>query len=337
MWISGFGPDSGVTSLCAGFSHTCLIKQGQVYCWGFNGQMQAGQVVPIMFGAPTLVAGIPTNVSSVSCGYEHTCVVLDDNRAMCWGNNLMGELGDESLPTTPTAIPQFVHDFIDVVEITAGYYSTCVVRLINSPLSSERQTWCWGNNGNGQLGVGDNNSPKAQAERMNPDFLGGPKVSPVAGLAAFCGINQQDGAARCVGYGSGGQLGYGDIFEKKTLTAVSGLGYGVRQTSMSVANNRACAIRDDGTAYCWGDYSGTCCLGDGFTATESTKIPQQVDRFGPTDFAQIGVGRNTICAVRGAAADQVWCWGVNSFGGLGIGVVDSTTYTSPQQVFFEAA
>jgi alpha-tubulin suppressor-like RCC1 family protein len=42
---------------------------------------------------PTVVSGL-NNVRSISAGHRHTCAVLEDGTASCWGYNSNGQLGD---------------------------------------------------------------------------------------------------------------------------------------------------------------------------------------------------------------------------------------------------
>ena len=40
------------------------------------------------------VAGLSLGVVSMAPGAFHTCVILEDTTARCWGHNVYGELGD---------------------------------------------------------------------------------------------------------------------------------------------------------------------------------------------------------------------------------------------------
>ena len=233
-WITGYEQKSGVDSICAGYVHTCLIKAGKVYCWGNNDYKQARQASSTVT-VPTLVSGIPADVIQISCGFYHSCAVLVDGRAMCWGSDAYGELGRGSVLSASTPVPAQVFTFNDVVEIVAGSFSTCAIRLVNS----QRQTWCWGSNYFGQLGNGGTATSQTSAIRMTQDFLGGPKTLS-RGYLAYCGTSTQDDAAYCVGYGNGGQLGNGDQLSKSSLTAVTSLGSGVSNEHVDFLESSMC-------------------------------------------------------------------------------------------------
>ena len=50
---------------------------------------------------------LPRPVVKLALGYKHTCVVLDDGTARCWGDNFYGQLGNgddgvaDRVPQTP--------------------------------------------------------------------------------------------------------------------------------------------------------------------------------------------------------------------------------------------
>jgi alpha-tubulin suppressor-like RCC1 family protein len=92
---------------------------------------------------------------------------------------------------------------------------------------------------------------------------------------------------------------------------------------VSAGGAHACAVRNDGTVWCWGrnDFGQ---LGDG-TAIDSD-IPVQVVNL--TNIEKVAAGDLHTCALD--AMGQVWCWGNNGSGQLG----DATTSDSrtPVQV-----
>ena len=90
----------------------------------------------------------------------------------------------------------------------------------------------------------------------------------------------------------------------------------------------ACALKQDGRAYCWGDGA----LGQlGYAAPKSCDssggigsdracswIPQQVQcSWGPCRFTDISAGVSHTCAL--GVDRKVWCWGNNATGALGLG------------------
>jgi uncharacterized repeat protein (TIGR02543 family) len=84
-------------ALAPGAEHTCvLLPDATVRCWGDNGFGQLGNGSPRGIYPPSEAAGVTgiTTAVAASSGAEHTCVLLRDGRAQCWGRGLFGRLGD---------------------------------------------------------------------------------------------------------------------------------------------------------------------------------------------------------------------------------------------------
>lgn len=78
-----------------GAHHACALDDlGEVFCWGSN---QYGQVGVISEGnrvtTPQPVEGV-VEAARLATGFNHTCVMLDDDTIWCWGQNHQGQLGD---------------------------------------------------------------------------------------------------------------------------------------------------------------------------------------------------------------------------------------------------
>jgi alpha-tubulin suppressor-like RCC1 family protein len=93
-------------------------------------------------------------VTRISAGPElnpHTCAVLEDGTARCWGNGPLGD-GTESARSTPVAVLEAVDGspLTGVTQIGAGGDHTCA--LVEGTIR------CWGGNFGGQLGDGTDES-----------------------------------------------------------------------------------------------------------------------------------------------------------------------------------
>ncbi len=87
--------------------------------------------------------------------------------------------------------------------------------------------------------------------------------------------------------------------------------------SASAGGRHTCAIKDDGTLWCWGaDFFGQ--LGQGKRA--HSRPPVQVKAW--TDWREVSAGGLHTCGIR--TGGTLWCWGLNHRGQLGQGTRDDS-------------
>ena len=242
--VTGIGD---VTSISAGYNHTCALAEGTVSCWGLNTLGQLGNTTnngtPTANPTPTTITGL-TGVTNITGGGDHTCSVAG-GIVSCWGLNTSGQLGNTTNNGTNTAnpTPTTVAGLTGVTNIIGGANHTCAVN--HGTMS------CWGLNTLGQLGNTTNNgTPTAN-----------PTPTPVVGLTGVTNISagfnhtcaaDLDGTMSCWGYNYFGQLGNttnnGILTANPTPTTVTGL-TGV--TNIAAGYNHSCAVVDT-TMACWG-------------------------------------------------------------------------------------
>lgn len=144
-------------------THSCLIANGQLYCWGDNTRGQLG-----MAAGDTTSRNTPTKVpffasktvTKVAVGFQNTCAVADGT-LYCWGDNTYGQVGVNSIATSYYTTPQTV----DMTNITTA--ATTNKRVTDLSLTQSTTTpgsaciivdgsgYCWGRNNNQQLGFGN--------------------------------------------------------------------------------------------------------------------------------------------------------------------------------------
>ena len=89
------GTGRTAVSVSMGGSHTCaILDDGSLKCWGqgSSGQLGIGSVADSTI-PQSVNLGTGRIAVSVSTGYSHTCVILDDGTLKCWGNGYSGTLG----------------------------------------------------------------------------------------------------------------------------------------------------------------------------------------------------------------------------------------------------
>jgi alpha-tubulin suppressor-like RCC1 family protein len=163
-------PGSGhsIKQLATNSGHTCaILENGSVKCWGHNlyGQLGLGDMDfrgddpgEIGDAVPTVSFGTGRTALNIVAGSRQTCVRLDTQRVKCWGWNDDGQLGLGDVDTRGDD-PGEMGDALPlvnlgtgrtVVELASGSFFECA-RLDDDEIK------CWGNNGSGQLGLGDVN------------------------------------------------------------------------------------------------------------------------------------------------------------------------------------
>lgn len=90
-------------AIAVGTFHACaILDDDRVKCWGGapSGELGRGSTdnlgdAPNEMGdaLPYVDFGAVQTVKSIAAGYQHTCVVLTDDKIKCWGSNDAAELG----------------------------------------------------------------------------------------------------------------------------------------------------------------------------------------------------------------------------------------------------
>jgi alpha-tubulin suppressor-like RCC1 family protein len=135
--------------------------------------------------------------TSLALGAYHTCGIADDERALCWGWNVVGQLGNGG--TEPESTPTPVSGDHRWRALSLGNSHSC-------GLTTDGALYCWGSNARGQFGNGT--VTEATTTPLLIDNTG-VHVSIVAGGHHTCGLTA-DGSAFCWGRGDYGQLGNGE-------------------------------------------------------------------------------------------------------------------------------
>jgi alpha-tubulin suppressor-like RCC1 family protein len=334
-----FGPGRTVKTLAVGLHHNCaILDDDSLKCWGAGGDGALGigpsdnkGDAPNEMGAalPTVNLGAGRTAKAVAVGDFHTCAIADDDSLKCWGNNANGQLGQGNTTRlyAPPASPVYLGAGRSARAVSAGTYHTCAVL-------DDFSVKCWGENGNGQLGIGDTGDRGLTWNQM----LGLPTVSLGAGRMAkavsagsyhSCALLDDD-TIKCWGNNSSGQLGQGDTVQRGDAAGEMGdnlltVALGSGRTAREVVTYDAygtCALLDDLSVKCWGDNLWGQ-LGQGNTASRGDQANELGDNLlainlGTNRTAQaIATGRYHVCAL--LDDDSVKCWGINSFGELGIG------------------
>ncbi|SVB66951.1 uncharacterized protein METZ01_LOCUS219805, partial [marine metagenome] len=98
-------------AISAGNQHTCaLLDGGDVKCWGTGLFGRLGQDSTVHFGRTesetdsslsmaslgAINLGTGRTATAISAGKQHTCALLDGGDVKCWGENISGQLGQDT-------------------------------------------------------------------------------------------------------------------------------------------------------------------------------------------------------------------------------------------------
>ncbi|WP_155123548.1 MULTISPECIES: chromosome condensation regulator RCC1 [unclassified Actinoplanes] len=159
------------SAVAAGAQQTCGIQtDGSLWCWGSGANGRLGQGDTTGYQAPKQV-GTLTTWSRVTAGGGHVCAIQTDGTLWCWGLNSSGQLGVAVGDTTDRPSVTRVGTATSWKSISAGQGHTCGTQTL-------RTVWCWGQNGYGQLGLGDT------INRTVPTQLAGIKRRPITSGSA---------------------------------------------------------------------------------------------------------------------------------------------------------
>jgi Ca2+-binding RTX toxin-like protein len=160
------GTGRTATAITAGDYHACaLLDNATVKCWGDNGTglLGLGDVAnrgdsPGEMGdaLPAVALGAGRTATAISAGGVHTCALLDNDQAKCWGRNAEGQLGLGDTANRGDS-PGEMGDALPAVALGTGRTATAITTssLHTCALLDNDQAKCWGRNLEGQLGLGD--------------------------------------------------------------------------------------------------------------------------------------------------------------------------------------
>ncbi|CAE7299285.1 HERC4, partial [Symbiodinium sp. KB8] len=338
-----------IEQVAVGEAHTCVrSSNGYVKCWGTNsyGSLGLGTTDHMGDGSsemgdhlPAVALGTGRSAVDVVPGGWHTCARLDDGSVKCWGSNNQGQLGlgttvqmgdgsnemGDHLPAVALGTGR------SAVEMAAGWGHNCA-RLDDGSVK------CWGNNDNGQLGLGTTDDRGGGSSEMG-DYLpavalgtGRSAVEVAAGWYHIC-ARLDDGTVKCWGRNTHGQLGLGTTDDRGDASSEMGdhlpavaLGTGRSAVEVAAGWGHTCARLDDGSVKCWGnnEYGQ---LGLGTTEHMGDGTSEMGDYL---PAVALGAGRSAVEVAAGARHTcarlddgSIKCWGRNAQGQLGLGNTDN--------------
>lgn len=275
-------------------------------------------------------------LAAIVTGGQHGCGLLMDGAVKCWGSNAHGQLGlGDTLNRGDE--PGQMGDALAAIDL--GHRAPTALALgaqHSCAVFGDHTLGCWGANASGQLGLGDTadrgDGPGEMGDALPAVDLGRGRyaIGASAGDAHTCAVCD-DGALKCWGDNTHGQLGTGDARSRGKAGLEMGdallpidLGPGATAIAVVAGAAHSCALLATGEVKCWGrNAEGQLGLGDtrdrGLLPSDMGKGLASVDLGAGRTVLALAARGNHTCALLDMG--EVKCWGDNTDGALGLGDV----------------
>lgn len=311
--------DECVSDINFGHDIGCFLKKDHtLWCAGNQngGNLGNGQGSNVDVATPTQVVdstGPISDVTAFGTGYLFGCAVRTGGAVHCWGQNYNGMLGNNSTTASSKAVPVLVAmgsgtaPLMGAVDVKAGSRDACAIDAAGT-------VYCWGYNGNGELGNGSNVDRHIAA----PVLAGGSAFTGAEQLysadSTFC--VKKAGAFWCWGDNSSGELGNGNTTDQPAPVKVA------TATALGLGNYHACWVNSDTTVSCVGaNWHAQLGQGSGndFTGQNTVAAAPVITEAGTpfTGAAEVTGGGAMTCAR--TTDGHLYCWGDNKYGQIGDG------------------
>jgi len=268
-------------------------------------------------GTDTLDAVVPPDARGPTSAAEtlfgsagnRTCATFGaDGDLWCWGSEHLGDGSPAGERRASLVAGTFLSGEV-------GFAHVCAIR-------ADEKMVCWGRGDSAQLGWGDIGS-RGTPTAVLPMTFDWSAVS--AGVSHTCAIHKLMDAVHCTGTNPGST----SAFEKGVVPLLfSPITEG--DTAAHVADAIAtgasftCVVStSDQQVYCWGDLSDF-----GGTADDPPIAASDSAEF-MDGFSALCAGDRHVCAITAVAPAELYCWGANGEGQIGISPVLTNSAPDP--------
>ncbi|MBN4050380.1 hypothetical protein JYT28_01340 [Desulfobulbus sp. AH-315-M07] len=287
---------SQVTHIDLGPNYSCAVDRfGLVWCWGDSPHRQEdpnsqddGELP--QREKPTRVSYVSGSAIEVAAGDGYVCARDERGRVGC-----RPPFADSGVISSGYRT-FLIGDLGEAKQIAVGSRFACA-------LTSDDAVFCWGNNGQGQLGDG---TRKTSWRPKRIDIEPASRVAASRGRA--CAIRRDDGAVLCWGAWKRDRLkrvGSGYSLSRVPDTTPGYVAFAGRV--LSVDADPGCAVLDNGDVWCW----------------DEDRHAEKLN--GLSGVRQLARSKWHTCVLD--AQNAVWCWGANDEGQVGDGRSFPKTHT----------
>jgi alpha-tubulin suppressor-like RCC1 family protein len=234
----------------------------------------------------------------VLTGAHNACVLFNEERLYCWGNNTFGQLGQSDFEPRSLAVELFLPDVPQISDVAIGSFHLCA--------KAATGLYCWGDNFFGELGIDDIDR---SATPMPVPIETQPDARLIAGFGYTC---QWQPATQepllCWGRQLPGMQAHAPD-HSGTGTEALEIPVPGSLESVQAGRDHLCMLVEEES----GQHE-VFCLGDIRTSSDYLEIPSPV-RF---ELRRVNTGLGAVREVQGAAfthcamaSDKVVCWGMD--------------------------
>jgi alpha-tubulin suppressor-like RCC1 family protein len=313
------------------FRICALTNDSTAYCWGSNDYetivIDPNGQTPNFF-SPRLLE--EKNFFDLGLGSDHLCSIGTGASLRCRGRRQSGRLGDNSTTGQSGQFVSVIGFEGQARSVRAGTNHTCA-------LSEAGEVFCWGFNSSGQLGQGADRESSAVAVKAKGNAVNVAQL--VIGNTSTCAL-RADSSIVCWGDNYDGNLGRGYYEQLSSEPGTPDFVVGLSGVSQIDSNfNHSCALKRDGSLWCWGgnsfgqlgnDCSAAPCEVNPALGRTASHTPMLVPLNGVQSVAS---GNGHTCALTNDSA--VYCWGRNDSGQLGNGEVSVASVPTPTRVIWK--
>ena len=200
--------------IAGGGYHFCaLTSDGRILCWGATGFLESGPTQGPSNcpgnDSPTCTpqaqqVTLPAGETPVglALGDLHSCALTQAGNVYCWGSNALDQLGTPAsgqicpyggdLDAGCTGVPVPI-GVTHVKHLFAGGSTTCAI-------DDSRHAFCWGNNADGELAQGNDESSSTAPEVLDP-VTGNPYTFDDMALGRYSVCGRDGSQVYCWGAG----------------------------------------------------------------------------------------------------------------------------------------
>ena len=299
-------------TVSAGTYHgNAIDSEGKLWGWGWCDGLWDQSGFDYIVYTPTQV-GTDSDWEVVSCGHSNTFLIKEDGTLWVMGRDFNGSSGLGENPTEE-GIVQIGTDS-DWSKVSS--YSTSSIAIKNNG-----ELYVWGQNSGGELGFDPDTTPEILIPTQIP---GSENINFThADIGSNHGLASDiDGNYYGWGENLSGQLGNGEIqtYEEFQLIDTGG----IQIDFVSAAGRTSGFITEGGSMRMFGSNDAGQ-LGYGEDAITNPNTPIEVNLGTELENATI-IKYNSSAIAQGVLTDegQLWVWGDNDYGRLGLGHADRT-------------